>query len=143
MTFAIDERGLLYGVNLRIGVGEVTQYYLDGRPNLPGPHIELRCAAGPGLSGGPAFDQHGRVVGLLSTSFDFQDDLGPSYVSLLFPALVLKITPTFLPDLYAGPVSLLDMPPTLCGIEGRETIRSTTDPESGTILIEVEVRSAS
>jgi hypothetical protein len=136
--FPVEEGYVKYGAEVRTGVGEVTEYHLHGRSgHPPGPAIEVACSTPGGLSGGPAFDRNGMVVGILSKSFDFPDGRGPSQVSLLAPALVQTITPSFLPNFYSGPISLLGLHPDLCGIDGRDAIRSTTAPELGIIRIEM------
>jgi hypothetical protein len=130
--FPVKDGRLKYGIEVRIGVGEVSQHHLGGRGAMPpGPAIEVACSTPGGLSGGPVFDQAGMLVGILSTSFDVPDGRGPSQVSLLWPALVQTITPAFLPRLYPGPIKLLDLDPNLCGIDRRDAIHSMTDNENG------------
>jgi hypothetical protein len=55
---------------------------------LPWPTIEVDCGTKGEITGGPAFDKYRMLVGILTSSFEAEDDLGPSYVSLLWPALV-------------------------------------------------------
>jgi len=43
------------------------------------------------MSGGPAFDKNGKLIGILTSSFEAGDDLGPSYVSLLWPDTIPSI----------------------------------------------------
>ncbi len=105
----------------------------------PGPAIEVACSTSGGMSGGPAFDQNGMLVGVFSVSLNKSDGRGPSQISLLAPALVQTITPAFLPHLYPGPVRLLDLDPNLCGVVQRDVIHSITDLETG--IIRVEMRS--
>jgi hypothetical protein len=137
-TFPVKAGHLNYGVEIRIGVGEVAQHHLDGRGSmLPGPAIEVACSTPGGLSGGPAFDENGMLFGILSVSLNHPDGRGPSYISLLWPALVQTITPKFLPHLFPGAVRLLDVDPKLCAIDRRDMIHSTTDPETGVIRVEV------
>jgi hypothetical protein len=102
----------------------------------PGPAIEVACATPGGLSGGPAFDKNGMLVGILSGSVNHSDNDGHAQVSLLIPALVITINPTFL-HLYPGPVRLLDLNPNLFRIDGRDAIHATTDPETGIIRLEI------
>jgi hypothetical protein len=57
-----------------IAVGEVTQHHLGGRGAMvPNPVIEVARSTPGGLSGGPAFDKHGKVFGILSVSIDDPD----------------------------------------------------------------------
>jgi len=138
--FPVADGLLKYGIRVQIGVGEVTQYHLHGREQqLPGPVIEVACSTPGGLSGGPAFDRNGMLVGILSKSFNDQPDgRGPSQISLLAPALAHTVTPFFLPNFYHRPkISLLDLPPHLCGIDGRDAIHATTDSETGVICVEM------
>jgi hypothetical protein len=138
--FPVEDGHIKYGAEVRIGVGEITQYHLDGRGSMPpGPAIEIACSTVGGMSGGPAFDQNGMLVGILSVSPNLADDdgRGPSQVSLLMPALVQTITPSFLPNFYPGPIRLLDLPSDLCGIDGRDAIRSATASELGIIRVEM------
>ena len=61
--------------------GVVTERFEAGRDRamLPGPAIEVECPAWGGMSGGPAFDKNGRIVGLLSSSYTGPNDtVGPS-----------------------------------------------------------------
>jgi hypothetical protein len=135
--FPFKDGSLLYGVNVRIGVGKVTQHFLKGRGSAaPGPILEVDCATPGGLSGGPAFDRDGALVGVLCRSINYEDGAGHSYVSLLVPALVIDIEPKFL-NLYSGAVTLLDLHPKVCGIQGRETIATLRDEERGEVLLEI------
>jgi hypothetical protein len=120
--FIVKDSHINYGMDLRIGVGEVTQQFPTGRGSaLPGPTVEVACSTPGGVSGGPAFDRSGRVFGVLSRSFNHEDGRGPSYVSMLVPALARQIVPTFHPASPAKPIRLIDC--ALCDIERREAIR--------------------
>lgn len=135
MKFAVKNGRILYGADVLIGVGEVSQHFLNGRGSmLPGPAIAVACATPGGLSGGPAFDVSGRVVGILSASMDHDDGRGPSYVSLLWPGLVQPITSTFLPQSFPARVRLLDFE--FCTIDRRDVIRWSTDEQTGVTRIE-------
>lgn len=137
MYFPVEDGHLKYGVKVLIGIGEVTQHSLNGRGSaLPAPVIEVACSTSGGMSGGPAFDQNGMLVGILSYSLDAPDGRGPSQISLLSPALVTTITPAFLSPPVPETVRLLDLDPRLCGIDRRDVIRSTTDRETGAIRLE-------
>jgi hypothetical protein len=136
ITFSVRGGRIIYGANVRIGVGEVTQYFLDGRGSMPpGPAVEVACSTPGGLSGGPAFDQNGRVVGILSSSLDHADGRGPSIISLLWPALVAEISPTFLPEQFPANIRLLEFGP--CVIDRRDVIRWSID-EKGDTRIEYD-----
>ena len=140
MHFPMLDGVMKYGADVLIGIGEVTQHYLSGRGvMLPGPGIEVACSTPGGLSGGPAFDATGNLIGTLTSSLDHADGRGPSLVSLLWPALVQPITPAFLPQLLPESFKLLDLDPKLCGIDGRDAIHRAGGPDNGTIWIEIEV----
>jgi len=135
--FPVEGNLIRYGVDVHIGVGEVTQHFLSGRGAMPpGPAIEVACATPGGLSGGPAFDQNGMLVGILFSSIDHPGGSGHSYVSLVTPALPLTTTASFLKPNW-GPVRLLDLPPELCSIDGRDALREFIDPESGNMGLEI------
>ena len=72
--------------------GLVTAVYLEGRGTLlPGPCIEIGMNTVGGMSGGPVFNTLGHVIGIVSTSIEADDLLGPTYVSLIWPALVGEV----------------------------------------------------
>lgn len=65
-------------------VGKRTDHFPDGRKGMvEGNHIAVTCNAPGGISGGPAFDREGNLVGVVSSSLDFDDGLGPTFISLL------------------------------------------------------------
>lgn len=138
--FHIEQGQIKYGADLHVGVGVVTQRFLSGRGQaLPGPILEVDCVTSGGMSGGPAFDKDGKVIGILSASMDYGDGAGHSLISLLAPALVARIShPAFL-NVYqqfgADPLRLLDLPSELCGIEGREAIHEEVDPVTSIIRL--------
>jgi hypothetical protein len=138
--FEVRDGDLVYEGNVRIGVGTVTERYSDGRDRkvLPWPTIEVDCSTKGGMSGGPAFDKNGRLIGILTSSFETEDDLGPSYVSLLWPALVVTIVPAWLQEFVGGPKSLLEMDRQLCGIDRPNAIVTRADPSTGQIRLEVK-----
>jgi len=68
--------------------GQVTNCFPHGRgERMASPCIEVAMEALGGMSGGPVFNEEGRLVGILSSSFDD----GPSYVTLVWDALRLSI----------------------------------------------------
>jgi len=74
---------------VRAATGVVTAHYPNGRDQfmLPWPCIEVSANTAGGMSGGPAFDAEGRLIGVLSSGMTSTDGGGPSYVSLIHPAL--------------------------------------------------------
>jgi hypothetical protein len=74
LTFPVVGANVKYGADVGIAVGEVTQHHLGGRGAMvPNPVIEVARSTPGGLSGGPAFDKHGKVFGILSVSIDDPD----------------------------------------------------------------------
>lgn len=70
--------------------GEVSEIFRTGRDRvmLPGPSFSLECSTWGGMSGGPAFDLNGNLIGLLTSSYG---DDPISFVSLLWPALCIDV----------------------------------------------------
>jgi hypothetical protein len=137
MKFEVKDGHVLYGADVRIGVGEVTQHFLEGRGSmLPGPTIEVACSTPGGLSGGPAFDKNGRVIGILSSSLNHEDGRGPSFVSLLWPALVHQVKPFFLPKLFPPSIRLLEFEP--CNIDRRDVVSWSIDENTGMTRVAYE-----
>jgi hypothetical protein len=71
------------------------------------------------------------LIGLLSSSFAHEDGLGPSYVSLLWPAFIHDVSPEWPNGVYSGPQSLLSMDRRLCFIERPEAVHVEVDPQTG------------
>ncbi|WP_310541587.1 hypothetical protein, partial [Phenylobacterium sp.] len=59
-----------------------------------------------GLSGGPVFNENGRVVGILSKSLGDAESGRPSYVSLIWPALIAEVDATWPPNWPDGRASV-------------------------------------
>lgn len=108
--------------------GKVTQRYPNGRDRimLPGPCVELDCPSWGGMSGGPVFDQYGWLIGLLSTSVSGDDDTGPSFVSLLWPALTAEFEGGWPEAIFRGKRCLLNWDK-FCRVQGREAIKVRHD----------------
>ena len=73
--------------------GLVTEIYLDGRGSfMKGPCVEVAMNVVGGMSGGPVFNSAGKIVGVISSGFDGgENTFGPSYVSLVWPALISTV----------------------------------------------------
>lgn len=123
------------GEAIRAGIfisrGPVTRRYIPRRDQavLPWPCLEVSVATHGGMSGGPVFDERGALVGVLCSSFDTEDGSGPSYVSLLFPALVVKISGGWPSELFPNPQSLLDNQ--WCSIERRDAFVISEEARRG------------
>jgi hypothetical protein len=77
------------GALLKISMGTVTQQFPLGRDKLlvPWPALEIDCPAWGAMSGGPVFDARGYLVGLISRSWETEDEPSPMICSLLWPIL--------------------------------------------------------
>lgn len=109
--------------------GPVTERFVfpTGRDSLmlPWPTIYFDCPSIGGMSGGPAFDEAGCLIGILSASMgNTMDDATPSYVSLIYPALHAKFSGGW-PIKYPFARSLMEDP--LCEIEGRNAFTQEYD----------------
>lgn len=118
---------------LLVSAGVVTARYPQGRDSamLPWPVLEVDCPTWGGMSGGPAFDEHGHVIGLLCSSFSVDDGDGLSYISLLWPALTAKFEGGWPQAAFQGTHTLLGLDPRICRIERREAVSCTIDEASG------------
>tara|TARA_R110002050_G_scaffold167946_2_gene299013 strand:- start:5709 stop:7139 length:1431 start_codon:yes stop_codon:yes gene_type:complete len=80
-------------VSFFVTSGLVTEQYLQGRgSHINGPCIEVAMAAYGGMSGGPVFNEEGRIVGVISSSIeDYSGSNGPTYVSLIWTSLLSTV----------------------------------------------------
>lgn len=111
--------------NVLVSVGEVTERYPRGRDRvmLPWPSVEVNCRAWGGMSGGPAFDSRGFVIGLVCSSVsDSSGASTPTFLSLLWPALAAQYEGGWPEALFQGRRSLLDVDTRVCSIERREAM---------------------
>jgi hypothetical protein len=135
--FRADEKSFLRGkksrltANVIVTKGKVTARYPNGRDSvmLPWPCLEVSCPSWGGMSGGPAFDSAGRLVGILSSSFEAIESPEPSYVSLVWPALTPTLQEGWPRNLIAKPTNLIDYPANLCDIDKRTAVFKILDKE--------------
>lgn len=119
--------------NVLMCQGTVTARYDEGRDRvfIPWPVIEVDCPSWGGMSGGPAFDKDGNLIGLLTSSFEGGGTTGPSYVSQIWPALTTPFEGGWPTAIFQERRSLLDVDPRLCAIDGR-TVLEVTHNHDGT-----------
>ena len=123
------DRGVDAAGEVWVCKGSVSQAFPTGRDRsmIPWPVLEVSVSAHGGMSGGPVYDQHGLLVGLLCSSVDCGEENGISYVSLLWPALVSRFEGTWPRGFYKATQSLLELDPRVCGIDKREAIIASYD----------------
>lgn len=124
-----------YGVDgaMLVSAGIVRERYPHGRDRvmLPWPVLEVDCPTWGGMSGGPVFDEHGHLIGLLCSSFSVEEGDGMSYVSLLWPALGVKFEGGWPAAMFPEPRTLLQMSPQTCQIERPEAVTTVFDEATG------------
>lgn len=82
-------------INPLVASGVVTSVFPQGRgERMPSVCVEVAMDTKGGMSGGPVVNGNGDLVGIVSSSFDG----GPSYVTLIWEALRIKIS-SVLPSL--------------------------------------------
>jgi len=115
-------------ISMMVGCGSVTARYERARDRvlLPSPCFEVDCPAMGGMSGGPAFDEAGFLVGLVASSFEGESP-GPTFLSLLWPAFVEQINPSWPDGLSKSPTTLLGMDRRICAIHRPEAIQVSRD----------------
>lgn len=91
-------------------VGRVTTVHNTGRDRvmLPNPCCEVDVAILGGMSGGPAFDEAGNLIGVASTSVSGDGDR-PGFISLIWPALVWPVDPVWPQNMHADRTTLKAM----------------------------------
>jgi hypothetical protein len=116
------------GGDVRVSIGTVSARYPHGRDRvmMPGPVLEIASSASGGMSGGPVFDHHGLLVGIVASSFSADDHIGPSYVSLLWPALITAIDAKWPNGLHTSGRPLCEFGP-LCVIDRIDALQRVSD----------------
>ena len=123
----------VFGASLLVCAGEVIDRHLTRRDSvmLPFPVLAVACPTWGGMSGGPVSDCSGRVLGLLSSSVTGDQSEGPSYVSLLLPALSAPFEGGWPAPLFAKSGSLIALDHQSCSIDKRDAISRVLDETSG------------
>lgn len=139
MTFPRDTTQ--FAGQVLISSGNVTARYPLGRDRvmMPWPCLEVSCASWGGMSGGPVYDCHGMLVGILSTSVESGDHAGPSFVSLAWPALGVEFEGGWPGPLFPKPTRLVELDARLCVIDRPDAIRLRGDPVTGSLTTEYRV----
>jgi hypothetical protein len=129
----VKDRTFVARGNVLVCVGEVSAQHPVGRDRsmLPWPVLRVDCPAWGGMSGGPVFDASGYVVGVVCSSMSDHTGAGsPSYVSLLWPAMVHSYQGGWPAKLFQGTRSLLDVDRRVCSIQRPEAITRTSDGDN-------------
>lgn len=137
LSGAVARGGVLQGGVIACK-GPVAKVWTGGRDRvlLPSPVLEVDCPAFGGMSGGPVFDEWGYLVGLVSSSIDDGGQGGPTYVSMLYPAMNHPFSGGWPEGLIKGQTTLLEMES--CPIAGRDFLTIERDPASGTVAYHVQ-----
>jgi hypothetical protein len=69
-----------------ISCGKVSDHFPEGHRQKPWPMIAIHAETPGGMSGGPAFDENGRLIGVLCVGGGTGDE-AYSLISLIEPAL--------------------------------------------------------
>ncbi len=116
--------------DVRGAVGLVTDRFAIRRDNssLRWPCFAIRVGTYGGMSGGPAFDSEGHLIGVLCSGFGDGDSTeGPSYISMLYPALYESFLTAWPNALYPERTTLLEIDRRLCPIVGAEHLTRVLD----------------
>jgi hypothetical protein len=101
----------------------VAVYEYRDRVMAPFPMIEIACGSLGAMSGGPAFDQFGHVVGVLSSGW--RDNEPPSNVAWIIHALMFGADLRWPPGAYTPETPILELPDKRLTIVGRDKIKLT------------------
>ena len=125
------------GGNVCVATGIVSQRFELQRDRflLPWPTVEIDCANLGGMSGGPAFDEQGRLVGIVCSGVQSSEQTGPTYISLLWPVLATKVQPDWPVGYYGNPISMLEIDDAVCRIDRREAVSIEHDHATGLPMI--------
>jgi hypothetical protein len=111
MTMASREK--YGGLVLLQSTGRITTVYRAGRDTvlLPNPCLEVDIDVLGGMSGGPAFDESGKLVGIASSSVGTGEGAfpRPAFVSLVWPAVAWPFSPVWPPSLYNETTTLREL----------------------------------
>jgi hypothetical protein len=113
-----------------VSVGEILEVYPEKRDSylLPFPSIRINARLDGGMSGGPVFNDHGELIGIVCSSYDMVEcDEYLSYVSLLWP---LMATPMIDKDEQTYPLYDLAIKNIVATVGLNHVVVSKTDSKS-------------
>jgi len=134
------KQGYSVDAKLLVSAGVVRERYPIRRDSamLPWPVLEVDCPTWGGMSGGPVFDDRGNLIGLLCSSFSLDSGDGISYVSLLYPALVVKFQGGWPAAAFQEARTLVEMATKMCAIERPEAVSLVFDEATGKTMARYE-----
>ena len=123
---------------LYVSQGKVTATFPQRRDSVinPWPCFEINSLAHGGMSGGPVFDKHGKLIGLVCSSMAFQDNEGITYVSHIWPSLATEFEAVWPVGLRKSKTDLMSLKD--CFIDKREAVTVTRDSEKNINLAAYE-----
>lgn len=125
------------GLSLLGGVGPVLDVYPERRDQrLAGPSAAVSAKTVGGMSGGGAFDDQGRLIGIISAGIGEE----PSFISLTRPCFFAPLRVAWPPGLVDQPATLHDLARRgLCNVHGLELVQSHV-AENGEPLVSLLAR---
>ncbi|WP_418063287.1 hypothetical protein [Pimelobacter simplex] len=107
-------------------VGQVGEIYEDRRDQaLPFPSFEVQCGSHGGMSGGAVLDSAGKILGVISRGWSFDDGEGPTYATRITELLDRPVRLTWPPGMHPERGTLLELDPVMLDLEGRDKLVRT------------------
>lgn len=122
---APDANRFGFSGEVRGSVGLVAEVYPVRRDlgMLNWPCFRITVGTFSGMSGGPAFDKNGHLVGVLCAGDGPGDGVdSPSYISMIYPALWERFLTAWPNGLYPTETSLLEIDRRMCAIVGGDRV---------------------
>jgi hypothetical protein len=125
--------GIEFEGSVLCATGSVEEVFLGGRDRviLPFASVQVGCFSKGGMSGGPAFDASGRLIGVVTSSMVSDDERGPTFISMIWPCLPMPIEAVWPHGIYPDTFRLLDLPEDYCRIDDRSVFSLGKDPITG------------
>jgi hypothetical protein len=113
-------------------VGPVIDVYRKGRDrSRPNPSAGISAKTVGGMSGGAAFDAHGRLIGIITSGLGDET----SFISLSWPSVFTPLQVAWPPGHVQEPTTLHAMAQQgLCRIENIEAVNSHVDEDGGPLV---------